>query len=366
MRRGRFLATAAAGVALPVRVSAADAASAHVRKLAPVQVGADRVIRTTVCLRPYRAHGFVLRRDSVGSKPVVHSYGHGGGGVSLSWGVAELAADLAGDPAGRNAAVVGAGAIGLATARVLQDRGFRVAIYAQAPPLETTSSRAGAQWSPVSTIDFSNRTPEYNQRLARASALAYRAFQDLIGDAYGVRWIENYSIDDDPNDTPLTHMRDAGLGALYPEAHVFGPDEHPFLGKYATRFSTMLIAPPVYLSAVFKDFLLRGGTFAIRSFRGLTEFAALDEAIVFNCTGLGAKDLLGDDDLVPVKGQLTVLLPQPEVDYIVLTPDLYMFPRADGIVLGGTHERGVWSLDVNEPAQTRILQAQQQFFAAMR
>jgi D-amino-acid oxidase len=364
MRRARFLATAAAGVALPLRTPAAEAP--RVRHLVPVQVDADRVIRTTVCLRPFRSHGFVLRRDNAGSKPLVHSYGHGGGGVSLSWGVAALSADLAGDPTQRTAAVVGAGAVGLATARVLQDRGFRVAMYAQAPPLETTSSRAGAQWSPVNTIDFSNRTPEYNERFARASSLAYRTFQDLVGDAYGVRWIENYSIDDDPNDTPLTHMRGVGLGALYPDARVFGPGEHPFPGKYATRFDTMLIDPPVYLAAVFKDFLLRGGTFAIHSFHNLSEFGALDESIVFNCTGLGAKALLADDDMLPIKGQLTVLLPQPEVDYITLTPDLYMFPRADGIVLGGTHERGVWSLGVNEAAQTRILYEHQQFFAAMR
>ena len=42
----------------------------------------------------------------------------------------------------------------------------------------------------------------------------------------------------------------------------------------------------------------------------------------------------------PVKGQLTILLPQPEVQYAAIARDTYMFPRSDGIVLGGTHEEG--------------------------
>ena len=43
-------------------------------------------IRTIVGLRPYRAPGFVLRAESFGSQVLVHNYGHGGGGFSLSWG----------------------------------------------------------------------------------------------------------------------------------------------------------------------------------------------------------------------------------------------------------------------------------------
>jgi D-amino-acid oxidase len=64
-----------------------------------------------------------------------------------------------------------------------------------------------------------------------------------------------------------------------------------------------------------------------------------------NCTGLGARSLFSDTELMPIKGQLTFLLPQPEVNYAVIAGDLYMFPRRDGIVLGGAHVRGDWSLD---------------------
>ena len=56
-----------------------------------------------------------------------------------------------------------------------------------------------------------------------------------------------------------------------------------------------------------------------------------------------------------MRGQLTVLEPQADVDYIYLANGLYMFPRNDGIVLGGTFDRGDWSLAVDPAQQARIL-----------
>ena len=85
-----------------------------------------------------------------------------------------------------------------------------------------------------------------------------------------------------------------------------------------------------------------------------------------NCTGLGARELFGDRELTPIKGQLTVLLPQPNVDYAVVTRDLYMFPRVDGILLGGTHERGVETLEPDLEAEQRILAGQRAIFTGMR
>ena len=90
------------------------------------------------------------------------------------------------------------------------------------------------------------------------------------------------------------------------------------------------------------------------------------ERVVVNCTGLGAAALFGDEQLVPVKGQLTILLPQPEVDYIVLQGGLYMIPRSDGILLGGTYERGNGSLDVDPQAELRIVEGHRRLFAGMR
>jgi D-amino-acid oxidase len=93
----------------------------------------------------------------------------------------------------------------------------------------------------------------------------------------------------------------------------------------------------------------------------------LAEPIIFNCSGLGARALFDDQELIPIKGQLTVLIPQPEVDYLAeMEDDLYMFPRTDGILLGGLFQPGEWSLSVDEATRARVLKGHAQFFGSFR
>ncbi len=60
-------------------------------RLRPVTIAPERVIRTIVGLRPFRPSGFVVRADKADEKTIVHNYGHGGAGITLSWGTAHLA-----------------------------------------------------------------------------------------------------------------------------------------------------------------------------------------------------------------------------------------------------------------------------------
>ena len=94
---------------------------------------------------------------------------------------------------------------------------------------------------------------------------------------------------------------------------------------------------------------------------------SLRENLIFNCSGLGARVMFNDQELVPIKGQLVFLLPQPEVDYMTLGPgDIYMFPRHDGILLGGTHDRGEWNLAPDPAVTTRILRENHALFSTLR
>ena len=337
------------------------------RRFVPVNVAKDRIIRTVVGLRPFRPSGFVVRGEKVADKAVVHNYGHGGGGMTMSWGTSHLAVEQAMPPGGASVAVLGCGGVGLATARLLQRRGCSVTIYAKDEPPNTTSNIAGAQWSPAEVYDPDHVTPEFRAQFVRAAHLSHREYQNLVGDVYGIRWIENYII----NRTPFVSERQGssqGIDDLYPDARDLTPADHPF-GKdmFVRRFTTMLIEPPVYLNAMIRDFFLAGGKLVIREFHDLRDVqASVPEPIVINCTGLGAGNLVGDTELMPIKGQLTVLLPQPEVDYIALFDDLYMFPRRDGVLLGGTHERGVWTMEPNLEAAEHVFTGHQQFFARMR
>ncbi len=106
----------------------------------------------------------------------------------------------------------------------------------------------------------------------------------------------------------------------------------------------------------------------VREFRDARDLASLGEPLLFNCTGLGARELFRDDELIPIRGQLSFLLPQPEdrVHDHRSGRYLYAFPRRDGVLLGGSHERGVSDLQVDPATTDRILRESAAVFNAMR
>lgn len=375
MNRRRFLQSAAASAAAmavsrcrTARFAGTTGGSAPPGcALEPVRVSADREIRTIAGLRPYRPSGFVVRPEKIGDRLVIHNYGHGGGGLTLSWGTARLAVDMV-PPDHRGAVgVLGCGAVGLATARLLQETGRAVTIYAKDLPPNTTSNIAGGQWFPFFVVDNRRRTPEFLKQFLAASEFAHRRYQALVGPRYGVRWLRNYTLSNNPPSEEGLLGRQGPFTAMLPSLKDLSPTEHPFQGfRYVRQFDTMMIEPHTYLEVMMDEVRLAGAAIRVADIADREAVRALDERVVINCTGLGAKALFGDDELIPLKGQLTFLLPQPEVQYAALLGDLYMFPRADGIVLGGTHEKGVWSLDPDLAAKQRILSGHRKFFESFR
>ncbi len=348
-------------------------------RLAPVRAERNRVIRTTVGLRPYRPSGFLLRAERFDQTTVVHDYGHGGAGISLSWGTGKMAAAIALEHPDRRAAVVGCGAVGLAAARQLQRRGFEVTIYAAAVPPNTTSNMAYAGFTPGAwAVEDTLRTPAWDAQFREAAETSFLEFQWLVGKGYGVSWIDRYTLTDtaprEPTGGGVRRIEPLVPTRLESGRFVLGPGEHPFPSAYAIRRNTIRIEPSIYLDAVLRDFLEFGGRLEIHRFSEVRQLVELEENIVIHCTGLGALDLGGDPELMPLKGQLTVLVPQPEVGYSVSAstsgaPEgvrgLGMLPRRDGIVLGSTAERGEWSLDPNTAARKHIVAAHRAIYAAM-
>jgi len=337
-------------------------------RLARVKVAQDRVIRTITGLRPFRPSGFVVRGEKVGEKVVVHNYGHGGAGITLSWGTAQLAVEEGAKVETRECAVLGCGVVGLSTARLLQLRGYSVAIYAKEMPPLVTSNVAGGLWDPVTVFDHPRVTAEFRRQFGEAARFAFRRYQSLAGEVYGVRWLPLYTLSQDgPVAIPGPESPNSEVMPLYPEPKQLPKEENPFHVPFAYRRDSMLIEPAIYLNALVRDFLVAGGRVVIRELRSREEVAGMREPLIFNCTGLGARALFGDEELIPIKGQLTFLLPQPEVEYMTVGPgDIYMFPRKDGVLLGGTHERGVWSLDADAATVTRVLRENGELFSGMR
>jgi glycine/D-amino acid oxidase-like deaminating enzyme len=328
--------------------------------LTPVAVDETRIIRTAVGLRPYRASGFVVRAQVLAGKRIIHNYGHGGAGITLSWGTSRLAADLGLQGHQGPVAVLGAGVVGLTMARLIQEAGFPVALYAAALPPDTTSNVAGGQWHPFGHFDETAVTPEWRAQFRTAADYSWRRFQIMVGDDYGVRWLPTYTQTFDGNpEAPLT--------ATFPPVNrALNRSEHPFALDYVIRYDTMYVETGRFLQALMRDIQIAGGRFVVRRFASLADIAALSESLVFNCTGLGSRELFDDTELRPVRGQLAILLPQPEVRYAYSLRAGYMFPRSDGLILGGTFERDNWSLDVDPATTARILARHKALFADLR
>lgn len=181
---------------------------AHIQAACMPRVHAvrSRLIRELVGLRPYRESGFVVRREVLGPKNLVHNYGHGGAGITLSWGTSKLATELGLQGHAGPVAILGAGIIGLTTARLVQEAGFPATIYAAALPPETTSNIAGAGWYPSSLFTPEAVTLDFQRQLEAALRYAYRRFQLMIGPDYGIRWMRQYEI----YKTPLPKVRSRG------------------------------------------------------------------------------------------------------------------------------------------------------------
>ena len=244
--------------------------------------------------------------------------------------------------------------MGLTTAQLLQEQGWAVTIYAKDLPPNTTSNVAGAVFGAGPDPTFSAEFAEVYDRVARQ---AFRHHESRIGQGYGVRWIEEYA---EATDEKVEELETETLADLY-RVETLGKAEHPFPWERVLKWRTLLIETPIFLDRLVQEVRARGGRIVTEEFQDAASVLALEEDVVFNCTGIGARALFGDEELTPVKGQYTVLKPQPGVDYIAGA-----IPREDGILIGGIAQSGEWSLEPDRDAERRYMERARVFFEAMK
>jgi glycine/D-amino acid oxidase-like deaminating enzyme len=321
-------------------------ASARRLQLAPLRAAADRITQITVCTRPFRAQGPRLDVEQIGQKVIVHNYGHGGSGWSLSWGSSGIAMRSAMATGEREIAVIGCGALGLTSALLLQRAGARVTIYAKDLPPNVRSSLATGLWTPDSRICLEDQaTPAFKQLWAGMARQSFQTYQTLLGlPGNPVEFIDSYFVSDDPNirrrgggpaaDTrpKFAELQRELIADLIPRSEDFGPGSHPFSERYLRRNSLMMFNISAYARLLMGDFLANGGKIEIAEFHAPADFVKLREKVLVNATGYGSRALFGDESIVPVRGQLARMIPQPEVNYGVFYKGVSFVPRRDGLV----------------------------------
>lgn len=339
-------------------------ASNKFKRFPKLDIALDRVVKETVGLRPFRRKGFRVEKEELGSKTIIHNYGHGGSGWSLSWGTAKLAVDLAQTTGQTSFAVMGSGIVGITTARTLQDHGFNATIYTKALPPLVTSSKATGTWSPASRLlEAQYLTPAFEEQWRKAATYSFRTYQNLLGFNDIVTWIDNYvvreqfSIEPEPLDSGGGKYARLHIPGMLPERHVLTQKDHPFHVDKVLKQTTLVFNIPSYLNKHLSDFLAFGGKVVIREFKSLEDVDSLQEKCIVNCTGLGSMTLFNDNEMMPIAGQLSFLIPQPDFNYRISTENGYAIPRKDGIILGGNALEGSWDENPDRAQTEKVVHA---------
>jgi len=325
--------------------------------LIPMRLSPDQLIDIKCCIRPLRAAGPNLGTEMVGDRLVVHNYGHGGSGWSLSWGSAEIAVGKALSVLPDRIAVIGCGIVGLTSAIVAQRAGLGVTIYARDMFPRTRSMRASGSFTPGSRIALAGPAgadfPAQWEQMARFSWKMFRTFLGLPGDpvafgeSYAVSenpmerrvWAADPAITDSYETTGLPHQNsefahlDSRIRDIVPQSVPLTPEENPFGTPFATRSSQMYFNFPAYGQVMLEEFFARGGRYEMRNFHSPGELDELPERVIIHSTGFAARDLWQDRTVIPVRGQTGWMVPQPGVNYALRANNMSVMSKGDGMVV---------------------------------
>jgi D-amino-acid oxidase len=239
--------------------------------------------------------------------------------------------------------LVGCGVIGLTAAVRMWEAGLDVRIVTAALPLETTSSVAAALWYPYKAY------PE--DRMLFWGSRTFEVFEELSHvPESGVRMREGVE---------LWHetVPDPWWASAVPGVRRCTKDELPPGYRDGHTFVAPVVEMPIYFRYLLDRFAGSGGHVERRAVSSLEE--AGEERVVVNCAGLGARELVGDSSMEPIRGQI-VRVRNPGLERFVLdegNPEgiTYVVPRSEDCILGGTAEVGEWDTEPDPEIAADIL-----------
>ena len=236
--------------------------------------------------------------------------------------------------------VIGSGVIGLSAALTLQQAGYSVRILTRDRPQSTTSMAAGALWS---ATDMEGEL----RRWAAVSLKRFLPLTEVPGSGVTLqRFREVYA---EPTPTPWYHNQ-------IPFCEHIAKQDLPRGMRDGYLIDVPIVAPPLYLDYLQNQFESASGVIETRMARSLPEVA--DEApVIVNCSGVGARQLAADESVYPIRGQtMLVAAPQIREGFMYSGDIIHIFPRADGVLLGGIKKAHDWDQTIDPAIAAAFLE----------
>jgi len=328
----------------------------------------ENISRYKVGIRPYRKSGIRIESQNLDSKLIVHNYGYGGSGLTLSWGGASEVVSLLNHEKDvisyyatvKKVAILGAGVIGLSTAHELLDRGYEVTLYANEFSPNLTSNIAGGIWSPPAILDhFSTEKKSMYERMLKISTIRFMASLDSSNPEFdGITTIKGYSHRVLQNGEKVLNTL---FQATSTDNEIVNVHFDNGVIKECKIFDSLAIDGKIFMDQLFAKVIAKGGKVVEKQFNSLADINALEEEIVVNCTSLGSRELFGDQEMKGARGQMIDFKPQKGVDFMFCqnVPNsnywITIHPWEDRIILGGNFEDGEEECIVDQSVIDTIL-----------
>ncbi|GBM37846.1 D-aspartate oxidase [Araneus ventricosus] len=244
---------------------------------------------------------------------------------------------------GKEIAVIGAGVVGLSTALSLQEEFplTNITVFADKFNNETLSSGAGGIFRPEINVYHD----EERVRTWCKDSLSH--FLDVLKSSEcseaGILLISGYHLS-----SMFSDFKNELVQELAPEWRKVNDKElqlfpGPFKG--GQFYTTPVIDCKYYLPWMKSKFESAGGKIVRKHVSNFEEIPD-NYSIIVNCAGLGAKNLLQDEMLTPVRGQ-TIVVKAPWIKNFYYADTVYIIPGVDCVTLGGIKDYGSWKMEVD-------------------
>ncbi|GMS84736.1 hypothetical protein PENTCL1PPCAC_6911 [Pristionchus entomophagus] len=247
-----------------------------------------------------------------------------------------------------NIVVIGAGIVGISSALAVQRKypHAKVTIVADQFSPNLTSDVAAGFWWPY-LVKFHN--PDLLNRICRDT---FDYISSLVErEDAGAMWQSGHEVSREETEIPFWSPIVREYRRLSPSelADRFPHQEY----KSGQFFTTLALEPTIYISYATREFITKGGLIRQGKVKNLNELAGEFDVII-NCCGIGARELVGDEEVSPIRGQI-IRVRAPRVKHFFCDQDYYCLLNSNCVILGGTHDEGEWDMEVNEETAKRIM-----------